>query len=289
MNRLGKKMAIISFGCFAMAIATHFFMGPHALATGGATGIAVILQQLFPQIALGTYLTVVNAIFFIIGFIVIGKQFGLLTLYGSAFYSLATMALERIFPISQPLTKDPLVSLIFGSMLTSFGLALAFMQNASTGGTDIVAKILHTKWKIPLNRGMFFIDVLVVIASAYAISIEKSLYAIIGIYLQSMLMGNMIAGADRRIVMTILSKKVSEINRFIHIDIDRGSTIYPALGGYSSSEYQVIVTVVHSREYVRIKDYVETVDPTAFVYIYQAHEVMGEGFTFSMKDRKDLV
>lgn len=273
------KLAIISVGVFVMGIATHFFLAPYSHAIGGVSGQAIILNHVVPEIPVGVSLMIGNVGLFIVGLILLGGQFGLLTLYGTIGFSLSTMFLERIFPMEQPLTANPLVSLFVGSALNAAAMGSIFMQNASTGGTDILAKLLNKYIHISIANGLFLVDSIVVILSAIFVSLEGGLYAIIGIYLQSTLMGQVIAGADRRIVMTIITKKYEEVTQYIHNDMNRGSTLYQAIGGYSGNPQMVIMTVVHRNEYIRIKDFVNRIDHHAFVYINSASEVLGEGFT----------
>ncbi len=280
MKNTWMRLWLITLGVASMAIGTHLFLVPNALATGGVTGIAIIGNHLIPQLSVGLIMLVGNIILFIMGWISLGRQFGVLTLYGTMMYSALTALLEQVFPSVKPLSDNVLLNLIFGSLLMGIGLAVVFQQNASTGGTDIICKILNTYLHVELGRAFLLVDLFVVGLSAYFISIERSLYAAVGIYLQSAILDHMIAGSNRRIIMTIISEKTDEINNYINVHMNRGSTIYQAQGGYSGQERPVIVTVVHRAEYIQIAEQIKRTDPKAFVYIHYVSEVFGEGFTY---------
>lgn len=280
MKTMARQLVLITVGVSLMALGTHFFLVPHALAAGGVTGLAVVVNYVFPFLPVGLLMFVGNAVLFILGLFLLGRQFGILTLYGSLLYSIFVAVLEKLSTGTQALTQDVVISLILGCALMGYGLALVFQQNASTGGTDILGKILHTYFHLDLAKGLLLADFVVVALSAVCISLEKSLYAAVGIYLQSAILDRAIAGSNRRIIMTIISKNVEEISQFINREMNRGATVYDARGAYSGDWHQVIISIVHRAEYIRIKEFIHQVDPDAFVYIGYVNEVFGEGFTF---------
>ncbi len=280
MNETLKKICILLTGTFLLAVATNYFYVPYDLASGGVSGLAIILNKLIPGLSVGIYITIGNAILFIFGFILLGKAFGAYTVFGAFSYSIWVMILETVAPIKNPLTDSPEVSMVIGALLTGVGIAIVFLQNASTGGTDIIARVFKRYLNIPLSRGMFIIDGLVVVMSAFTFSINKSLYAILAIILQSLVLDEAITGSDRRIAINIISNKNDEINHYIIHKVVRGTTIYVAKGGYSGADHSVITAIVTRAQYIKIKNYVESIDPKAFIYTYAATEVTGEGFTY---------
>lgn len=280
MNETLKKIFILLAGTFLLAVATNYFYVPYDLASGGVSGLAIILNKLIPGLSVGIYITIGNAILFIVGIILLGRTFGVYTIFGAFSYSTWVMILETVAPIKEPLTESPEVSMVIGALLTGVGIAIVFLQNASTGGTDIIAMIFKKYMNIPLSKGMFIIDGLVVVMSAFAFSVNKSLFAILAIILQSLVLDEAITGADRRIAINIISNKSEEINNYIIHQVVRGTTIYIAKGGYSGLDHSVITAIVTRAQYLKIKNYVESVDPKAFIYTYAATEVTGEGFTY---------
>jgi len=279
MNSLGKRLLMMLIGVIIMGIGTHFFLAANSFAPGGMTGIAIIINHVFPILNVGTVLLIGNVVLFIIGLLTLGKEFGLLTLLGTVGYSGVTLIFETLIPLTKPLVNDPMVNLLVGCALLTVGLTIVFLQGASTGGTDILCKIMNVYLHIDLAKAMFMIDGLVVLSSAFFISLESALFAIIGTYVSAMVMDQMIAGSNRRIIMTIISDHAESINSYINHKINRGTTIYKGCGGYSGAEKDIIITVVHRNEYIRIKDHIDKVDPLAFVYIHFASEVVGEGFS----------
>ena len=279
MRKFIQQILLITTGVVLMAIASTLFFAPHSIASGGVYGMAVIIHHLFPSFTIGVVLLAGNVLMYILGLLLLGKRFGLLTLYGTISYSVANIVLERFFPLNQPLSADPLVSVLIGAGLMAVGYAMVMLQRATTGGTDILVRILHDYVHITLSEGVLVTDGIVVLLSAFFISIESSLYAVIGVYASSLILEQVITGADRRLVMTIISKEVAANNRYINIEMNRGTTLYAARGGYSKRAHDIIITVVQRHEYIRIKDFVERMDPNAFVYVYHSSEVMGEGFT----------
>lgn len=280
MSGFVKRLLMITVGVSFMSLGTHLFLVPDQFATGGVTGIAIVVNYAFPFLSVGLTMLLGNIILFVIGLIFLGRTFGILTLYGTMMYSALTWFLETVVPVTKPLTQEPIVNLIFGCLLMGFGLSIVFRQNASSGGTDIIAKILNTYLHIDLGKAVLCADMSVVVLSAFVISVESSLFSALGILMQSYLIDYAIAGSNRRIVMTIISKKAEEINEYINIDMNRGTTIYRAHGGYSASERAVITTVVHRQEYIRIKEKIEAWDPNAFVYVSYVREAIGEGFSY---------
>lgn len=280
MKSIAERLVLITVGAFVMATATQFFFAPYSFGAGGVTQLAIIMNLTFPQISIGTYLLIANIILFIIGVILLGKQFGLLTLFGTLAYSFATIILGYLFPITHPLTKEPVLSLVIGGILMSVGLTIVFMQNASTGGTDILGMVMNRYLHLSLPVATFIGDGSILLISLFTQSLDIALYSFVGIYIQSIIMDQMITGMDRRIVMTITSSQAPVINDFINKEMRRGSTIYQGVGGYSKQAHDIIVTVVHRNEYILIKSFVDQVDKQAFVFVYNANEVLGEGFTY---------
>lgn len=279
MGKKVKRIFIITLGVLLMAMGSTLFYAPYSIASGGVYGISIIINNIFPQFSISSILLIGNLILYVLGLFLLGKEFGLLTLYGTLGYSFFNMILERMNPTNEPLTSNILVSGIIGAGLLAIGLALVMHQGASTGGTDILVKVLSEYAGVSLSSGLLITDGLVVLASALFISLESALYAVITLYITSIMLDQVIAGFDHRIVMTIISKEHKKINRYINIELNRGTTLYPAMGGYSKQEFNVIVSIVQKYEYIKIKEYVEKIDTNAFVYVKNASEVLGEGFT----------
>ena len=275
-----KRFLLINLGLLIMTCGLYFFLMPSDLAVGGATGIAMIISALIPEVPMGIILGIINVILFIMAFIFIGKDFGGYTIYASFALSAIIAMFELVIPMADPFTDDLFINLIFGILITGVGMGIVFNQNASTGGTDIVAKIINKYTRINIGQSLLISDFLIALFAAYVFGPRRGMYALLGIIINSFVIDYMIAGFNVKINMNIISKEMDKINKFILEEVNRGTTIYHGTGGYSEEERYVINTIVSRREYIKIRDYVREVDDKAFLSIYKITEVEGEGFTW---------
>lgn len=280
MNFDVKKFVLINLELAIIAFGLYFFLIPANLAVGGVSGLAIIVNHLVPNFPTGIFMLVINAILFVMAFVFLGKEFGGYTLYASFALSGMITVLEILFPGSPMLTDDILINLLYGILITGAGYALIFNQNASTGGTDIIAKIISKFTHMDLGKSMFIADFAVTAMAIIVFGPKLGLYALLGILLNSAIIDKAIAGFNTRINLKIISVHHQKINDFIIGDLERGTTIFTAKGGYSKDERPVINTIVSRKEYIRIKNFVKEVDPEAFVSMNFVNEVFGEGFTF---------
>ncbi len=277
-----KRFIIINFGLMVMTIGLYFFLMPSNLAVGGATGLAMILSYLIPSIPMGVILGILNIILFITAFLVLGKEFGGYTVYASLALSGMIGLFELIYPMTAPFTDDLFINLIFGILITGVGMGFVFNQNASTGGTDIVAKIINKYTNVAIGKSLLMSDFFITLFAGFVFGARLGMYALLGIVINSFVIDKMISGFNVKINMMIISKELDLINDFILHSAGRGTTIYHATGGYSQDDKRIINTIVSRSEYIKIRDYIRTVDPKAFVSISHVTEVEGEGFTFDI-------
>ncbi|NLY09724.1 MAG: YitT family protein [Tissierellia bacterium] len=274
-----KRLISVTLGFIIMGFGLYFFLIPANLASGGVMGLAMILNNFFPKLSVGSTMMVLNIFLFILAFIVIGRDFGGYTIYASLGLSGFISIMEKLIPLKAPLTNDILLNLIFGIIIQGVGYALIFRAEASTGGTDIVAKIINKFTHLEIGKSLFLADFLIIIGAIYAFGVDLGLYALLGIFINSLVIDQAIAGFISKINMLIISEEHEKINEFIIVKLDRGSTLYSARGGYSKSDKVIIQTVVSRNEFIEIKDYAESVDPMAFIAVNKVTEVLGEGFT----------
>lgn len=275
-----RRFLIINLGLLIMTSGLYFFLIPSDLAVGGATGLAMVISALIPQIPMGLILAILNVILFIMAFIFIGRDFGGYTIYASFALSGLIALFELLIPMAQPFTDDLFINLIFGILIAGVGMGFVFNQNASTGGTDIIAKIINKYTKINIGKSLLMSDFLITLFASYVFGPRHGMYALLGIIINSFVIDYMIAGFNVKINMNIISKEMDLINRFILEEIDRGTTIYHASGGYSKDEKHILNTIVSRSQYIKIRDYVRQVDDEAFLSIYKITEVEGKGFTW---------
>lgn len=275
-----RSFIIINIGLFITALGMYLFLIPSNLAAGGVTGLGIIINNIFPQIPVGLIMIIFNIFLFSLAFIVIGKEFGGLTVYNSLLLSGLIYIFELVIPMDGPLIDDLLVNLIYGVLTSSVGMAIIFNQNASTGGTDIIAMIISKFTHLNIGKSLLIADSIVAIGAITVLGIEVGLYSLLGILVNTTLIDNVIAGFNTKYQVAIISEKEDIINKFITEEMSRGVTLLYGTGGFSNIDKRVIHTVVPRSEYLIIRHKVMEVDPKAFIWVNLVNEVHGEGYTF---------
>ena len=275
-----KRFFMINVGLIVASLGLYFFLMPSNLATGGATGLAIVLNQLIPNLSMSLILGIINVFLFVLAFAVLGRDFGGYTLYASLGLSFIISILERFTPMNQPVTDDLFINLIFGVFIVGIGMGIVFNQNASTGGTDIIAKIINKYTHIEIGKSLLISDFAISMLAGLVFGARLGMYALLGTVLNSLIIDKMIAGFNVKINMVIISNEFHIINQYILDEIVRGTTIFQATGGYSNEDKRVINTIVSRREYIKIRNFIKLADKKAFVSISYVSEVEGEGFTF---------
>ncbi len=276
-----KRFLFVNIGVILVAVGLHFFLVPNSLAVGGTSGLSIEINHLFPFIPVPYILTALNTILVVIGFIFIGADFGFYTVYASISLGVFLRILEVIVPLSGSIVEgDIFINLIFGIFIQAVGIGIVVNQGASTGGTDIVAKIVETYTRFSFGQGLIMSDGVVTVLAALLYGPKLGMYALLGAFINSTVVDRMIAGFDTKYHITIVTKKVEEINQFILVDLYRGSTLYEAKGGYQKEDRTIIVTVVNKSDYVKLKEFIRKTDKDAFMYVSNVTEVEGYGFTY---------
>ena len=278
-NKNTKKENIFSYlqiivGCILGGAAYPLFLTPGNIAPGGLTGLAMVINYLFHW-PVGTVTLILNAPLFIFGWKFMGKRFILRTLIATLLFSL----LIDLLPL-KPLTDDPLLSAIFGGVLLGIGLGLILRGEATTGGTDMLARMIHRS--VPaISTGMFLmaLDCAVVIVAAVAIGITQALYAIICIYISSKVIDTVMIGFSGNKACFIISTRSEVIMNRILTEMERGVTKLSAKGGYTGEDRPTLMCVVSRMEVTAIKNIVRDEDENAFMIVVDAHEAIGDGFS----------
>ena len=288
-NKLSiKHFLLINLGIFMVAAGIYFFKAPNGFATGGVSGIAIILASLKFSKSIGItqsiYMLVINVILLIIGAIILGKKCGIRTFYCSIMLSLENLALEFLLPIEKlsgasTLTSEPLMELVYAILLTGIGSALLFRYNASSGGTDIVALILKKYTKINVGTALFITDALIA-ASTFVVygSATIGLYAMLGLFAKVFIIDDILDSMNLYKSFNIITTKPDEINSFIVNELHRGATVYGGKGVYTNEEKYIIMTVCKRSEALKLRTRVKDIDPSSFVIITKTSEIAGKGF-----------
>lgn len=286
LGTLVKEYFVIFIGALLISIGLYFFWVPSQLAPGGISGLSVVIKALLPKIPIGIIILFLNTILFLIGFIILGKSFGVKSITCSIEVSLLITLFEYLIPEITPLSNDILVLLIFGALFISVGQAMVFNMGSSSGGTDIIAMIISKYLNLNIGTSLILADLLVVLLAIGTFGIEKGLYAILGVVITSVLIDYVISGISVQRYVTIIpsqKKYCKDISDYILNVLDRGATIYRAEGAYSKHEKKVITTVLDRREFIDLKRYIFRIDKNAFVTVQNLHEAVGEGFENSKK------
>lgn len=277
-----RRIALILVGTLIMSLGTYFFNVPANIAAGGVTGLSQVLVSLMPFLNLGIVMGVFNLVILTVGIILLGKEFGVYTLIGAVSYSLYMTIFDFLIVLEKPILEDNIANLLIGAVLLGVGLAIVFRQNASTGGTDVIAKIIEKKASINLSTAILIVDTFVILFATSIYGLEKGIYAFMSLYVTTYCVDVTIAGFNSKIQMTIISNQAELINNFIFSEIKRGSTFYKASGGYTKQERNILVTIVDQKQYIKIRNFINSIDEDAFVYITNINEVIGYGFTREM-------
>ncbi len=263
----------IALGCALGALAYPLFLVPNHIAPGGLTGLATVLNYLFHW-PVGTTSLVMNVPLFIIGYRAMGRVFVVRSLVATVLFSV----LIDVIPLP-PMTEQPLLGAVFGGVLLGAGLGLILRGGATTGGTDMVARMIHNRFQhISVGAFLFLIDCCVVLMAGFFIEAEYALYAFVALYAASKLIDVVMVGLTREKACYIISTQHEQVKREIMEKLDRGVTVLHAEGGYSGQERPVLLCVLSAQELGRLKAIVREADEDAFLFISDAHEVLGEGF-----------
>ena len=273
MKSLIVEYFFVIAGAAVVALGFNLFLFPNQIASGGVSGISTILHGLFGWNA-GLVQYALSIPLFIAGVLILGKSFGFKSLLGTLalpFFIILTENLEAA-------TMEPLLGAIFGGIVVGSGIGLVFKGKASTGGTDLLAQIITKYTGLTLGTSVLLIDGLIAVSAAIVFDIEKGLYAIVGLYVTTKTVDIIQMGFSQSKMVYIITNKQEEVRNAIYRDVNRGVTKVPAVGGYTGEERQIIMVVVYQTEFTKLKQVVKTVDPSAFVIVSDAYEVLGEGF-----------
>lgn len=259
------------------ALGFNCFYKPNGIAFGGLTGLAQVVNHFFPWAPIGTVVIVMNIPLFLLGWRLLGGHLLVSSLFAMATSSIFIDLLDRIY-VFPPM--EPILGCIFGGVTLGVSLGIVFLQGATTGGTDLIARLLKLKaaW-LPMGQLVMMIDLISITTAAVAFrSLSSALYGLIGIYITGIMMDKVLYGLDNAKVAYIISDAYHEIAQSIVRDLDRGVTILHGEGAYSGCNKQVLMCAFKQRQIVHIKKIVKELDPTAFIIVCEAHEVLGDGF-----------
>ena len=268
-----RDMAVITFATFIVAVAVFFFMMPNNLAIASIAGLAVVLQKFIP-LSVATISLIFNVGLLIIGFIFVGREFGGKTVYTSVILPIFVGIFEKLFPKYNGLTGDAFLDMICYIFIVSIGLSLLFNHNASSGGLDIIVKILNKYLHIDKGKAMSIAGMLVSLSAIFAYDTKTVVLSVLGTYLNGIILDYFLFGTNIKKKVCILSRKNEEIKKYILKNMHSGATLYKVIGAYNNEEHEEVVAIVNKREYGILMQYIRRTDPDAFVTVSTINEVM---------------
>ena len=281
-----KRFSFMNLGVLLMALGIYFFKAPNGFATGGVSGIAIVLANIFPVVGQAVYMLSINVLLLIIGILILGRECGILTVYCSLMLSLENLALEWLVPLSAPLTSYPLLELIYAVLLTGIGSAIIFKCKASSGGTDIVALLLKKYTDMNVGRALLLTDLIIALTTFLRFSPDGSvqfaattgLFSLLGLFAKVFVVDDILDSINLCKSFSIITTKADIINDYIIKEMKHSATVLSASGAFSGSERTVIMTVCKRGEAIRLRKKVQEIDPHAFIIVTKTSEIMGKGF-----------
>lgn len=272
-----KNFSLLTISTLIMAVGIYFFKFTNNFTFGGITGIAVLVAKFLP-ISASDFSFVVNILLLIIGWIVLGKSFAEKTAYSTILLSVSLSLLERIYPMSHPLTNEPLLELIFAILLPALGSAILFNIGASSGGTDVIAMILKKYTSVDIGKGLMISDLIFTLAGFLVFNVKTGLYSLLGLIMRSALIDNFIESFNRSKYFHVVTSNATCICDFIQNDLQRGATIVNATGAFTGDDKYIILTVLSPSQAVKLRNFIKEHDPKAFLLVSNTSEIIGKGF-----------
>lgn len=272
-KRAIKEYLIITFGAVLAAAAIYFFMLPCNLAVGSGSALAMVLSNFIP-LPISVISLSLNIIFLILGFILVGPEFGAKTVYTTILVPTSLGIFEMLFPNFQSLTQDPLLDMICYLIVVGMAMAILFSCNASSGGLDIVAKIMNKHLKMELGTAISVSGLVVALSAAFCYDTKTVVLSVLGTYFSGMIVDKFIFGLNIKRRVCIISKEHNDtiVNYLLH-ELHSGATLYESIGAYDHTVRTEIVTIVDKNEYRKLMDFVKKTDPKAFVTVYSVNEL----------------
>ena len=276
-QRTAKEYGIITASILMMVVGIYFFKIPNNFSFGGVTGFASVVSAMTHWSAT-QFTNIVNIGLLVLGFLFLGTGFGFKTVYATLLMSAGLEVMERLFPISGPLTTEPLLELVFAIFLPAMGSAVLFNIGASSGGTDIIAMIFKKHTSLHIGTMLLVVDMAAVVMSFFVFGPSTGLFSSLGLLAKSLMIDQVIENMNRCKCFTIVCDNADEICDFIINDLNRSATVYEAQGAFTHQEKKVVMTTMKSAQAVKLRNYIKRIEPSAFIQITNSSEIIGKGF-----------
>lgn len=269
---------LLNLGLFICAVALNFFCTPNHFVLGGTTGLSIALSTCFPGLNVSTFMWITNAVLVVLGYVFLGAKTMGWTLFSSVVISFYCSLCETLFPVTQPLTDDALLELCFAVVLLAIASGIVFNIGASTGGTEIIAMILHKYIKVEIGRALLLSDIGIVLFAAYLYGPQTGMYCVLGLIGRSTIVDTAIESLNLRKVCTVITSRPEPIRRFVMETLGRTATQQDATGVYTGEPRTMIMVALTRRQAGLLRDFLSREDPAAFLTIVNSSEIIGKGF-----------
>ena len=268
-----QEYVYITLGTFICSAAVFFFMMPSHLSLGSVSGLAVLLNQV-TGVSVSALSMGLNVILLIVGFIMLGKEFGIKTIYTSILFPVFLALWEYGFPEFDSITGDAFVDMVLYCFSVSVGQAMLFNRNASSGGLDIIAKILNKYLRVDLGKALAIPGMCVAVSAIFVYDLKTVVLSVLGTYVCGLVLDHFIFGSTMKKRVCIISEKEKEIRDFVLHTLHSGATLYHAYGAYDEKKRDELIVIVNKQEYVKLMNFLTETDPDAFITIYSVSEVL---------------
>ncbi|MBR6657636.1 MAG: YitT family protein [Oscillospiraceae bacterium] len=272
-----KEYGLLTIASLLIILSTWLFKYPNNFTFGGVNGISILLSKII-EVPASTLNLVMNIVLLVIGFMVLGKVFAGKTLYVTLLSTVGLSVLDLIHPITEPITDEPVIELLFAVALPAVASAILFNMDASSGGTDIVAMLLKKYTTMEIGTAIFAVDLIISVSAFVVFDFATGLYSLTGLFAKTLIMDGAIENLNLCKYFTIITTNPKPICDFIHHELHRSATIYKAEGAYSHTEKNIVLVVLKRSQAVRLRRFIKEVEPTAFMMITNSSEIIGKGF-----------
>lgn len=274
-----KSFSLLTGSILLMAVGTYFFKFANNFTFGGITGLAVVVAKTGLMTA-SDFTFITNMLLLLLGFIIFGKEFGFMTAYCSILLSVTLSLLERVVPMSKPLTDQPMLELIFAIALPAIASAVLFNMGASSGGTDVIAMIVKKYTNFNIGNALLTSDIIVTILGFFIFDIKTGLYSVLGLAVRSLMIDNVIESLNLSKYFNVVCKHPEPICDFIVKELNRSATTLQGTGAFSGQDRYIILTALNRVQAVKLRNFIKQQEPEAFILISNTSEIIGKGFHY---------
>lgn len=277
MKKQIRYFLLLTVSTIIMAVGIYFFKFTNNFTFGGITGLAVLVAKT-GLISASDFSFLANILLLVLGLVVLGKEFAAKTAYCTILLSVALSALERIYPLSAPLTDEPMLELVFAIALPSLGSAILFNLGSSSGGTDVIAMIVKKYSSFDIGSALMLSDLLITLAGCFVFDIKTGLYSFVGLAVRSFMIDGFIESLNLSKYFNIVCSSPQPICDYIENTLHRGATIVNAKGAFTGQDKYIIMTALNRVEAVKLRNFIKRNSPDAFLLISNTSEIIGKGF-----------